>query len=363
MASARRRPHTSLKSDIFDRPQAYDLFQVLRVIEALAVEEADAAGVEKPDPLGRGVEPGKAAAAIRAAVPLGYAAAEATTVARPRAGGPVQVTQSVIGLTGPSGVLPHAISEMVHVSVRERNPGLREFLDLFNNRLAGLLYEAWAKYRLTVEHDRATRFGMPRRIDAALRAIVGIGSPAVSNRTEAPDETLVFFGGLLGRTGRSALAVERALSGMLGHTVRIEQFAGAWLPISEADRTRLPGPGKAAGAFCRLGEDMVLGERTFDIESSVVLVVARLHYAPFRSLLPDGARAQTLADLAAIALGPEKAFRVRLSLLPEDVPPLVLDRDRDAPEASRLGWNTWLPSSRPRKEPAEVEFRCAPHLR
>ena len=36
-------------------------------------------------------------------------------------GGPVELTQTIVGLTGPSGVLPHALSELVQVSVRERN--------------------------------------------------------------------------------------------------------------------------------------------------------------------------------------------------------------------------------------------------
>jgi type VI secretion system protein ImpH len=363
MASPRRRPHSSLKADVFDRPQAYDLFQALRIVEAVAVEEARAAGQEPPDPIGRGVEPAKAAANIRAAVPLGFASAEVNAVSRPRSGGPIQVTQTVVGLTGPSGVLPHAVSEMVHVSVRDRNPGLREFLDLFNNRLAGLLYDAWAKYRLSVEQDRAKRVATPRTIDSALKAIVGFGSPSLGDRTEAPDSTLVFFGGLLSRTGRSASAVERILSGMLRQPVRVEQFHGEWLPVDIADRTRLPGADMPAGAYCRLGDDMVIGERTFDIESSVMLLVGPLHYETFRSLLPDGKSASMFVDLAAIALGPDKSFRVRLALVPDEIPPLALTADRDTPEANRLGWNTWLLSQRPRRGPVEAEFRPAPHLR
>lgn len=363
MASPRRRPHSSVKADIFERPQAYDLFQAVRIVEAIAAEEAKTAGLEPPDPVGRGVEPSKAPVAIRAAVPLGFAAAEVSTVTRPRTGGPIQLTQTVVGLTGPSGVLPHAFSELVHVSVRDRNPGLREFLDLFNNRLAGLLYDAWAKYRVAVEHDRAGRVATPRKIDAALKAVVGIGGPALSGRTQAPDATAVFFGGLLGRVARSAAAVERILSGMLGHPVRVGQFDGEWLPIDVADMTRLPNAAAPAGTYCRLGEDTVIGERTFDIQSSVMLHVGPLHYAAFRSLLPDGSRAGMLVDLAAIALGPDKAFRVRLALLPDEVPALRLTDEPDRAGASRLGWNTWLASSRPRPAPAEAEFRPPAHLR
>lgn len=363
MASARRRPHSSLKSDLFDRPQAYDFFQAVRIVEAIAADEAEAAGEPHPDAAGRGVDPGNAAINIRSAVPLGFAAAEVTAVRRPRGGGPVEMTQTVVGLTGPSGVLPHAFSEMVHISVRDRNRGLREFFDLFNNRLAGLLYDAWTKYRIAVEQERARRLNTGRPIDAALRALAGIGMPSLSGRMETPDATLVYFGGLLGREGRSASAVESALCGVLGYRVKVEQFHGEWLPIDKSDRTRLPVSGAPEGAYCRLGEDTVIGERTFDIQSSVVLHVEPLHYPVFRSLLPDGAQAKMFADLAAIALGADKAFRIRLGLLAQEVPPLALTREPDRPEASRLGWNTWLASSGPRPRAVEAEFRPASHLR
>lgn len=363
MASARRRSNSSLKTDILERPQAYDFFQAVRIAEAIAAEEAVASGQPLPDAAGKGVDPENAALTIRAAVPLGFAAAEVTALRRPRSGGPLEMTQTVIGLTGPSGVLPHALSEMVQVSVRDRNQGLREFFDLFNNRLAGLLYDAWTKYRVTVEQERAERLQTAQPIDDALRALVGIGMPLLSGRTQTPDATLVYFGGLLGRQARSATAVERVLSGVLGYTVRVEQFHGEWLPISEADRTRLPGADLPDGAYCRLGEDMVIGARTFDIQSSVVLHVEPLHYRVFRSLLPDGSQARMFTDLAALALGSDKAFHIRLGLLPEEVPPLALTADPDNSQASRLGWNTWLGTSAPRAQPVEAEFRPASHLR
>lgn len=363
MASARRRPNSSLKSDIFERPQAYDFFQAVRIIEAMAADEAAAVGASRPDAVGRGIDPENASISIHAAVPLGFAAAEVNAVRRPRGGGPVEMTQTVVGLTGPSGVLPHAFSEMVQISVRERNPGLREFFDLFNNRLAGFLYDAWAKYRITVERERASRLSTPRPIDSALRAFVGIGMPSLSGRTETPDATFVFFGGLLGREGRSSTAVEQVLCGMLGFAVRLEQFHGEWLPIDAADRSRLPSADLPDGAYCRLGEDTVIGERTFDVQSSVILHVEPLRYPVFRSLLPDGNQARKFADLAAMAIGQDKTYRIRLGLRPEEVQPLQLTTDRDLPEANRLGWNTWLNATQPRSQPVQAEFRPIPHLR
>lgn len=363
MASTRRGPHSSLKADIFEHFQSYDLFQAIRVLEALASAESQHVGGDAVDPVGRNLDPAKAPLRIRAAVPLGFAEAEVTSIRRPRNGGPIEMTQTMVGLTGPSGVLPHALSELVQVSVRERNPALREFFDVFNNRLAALLFEAWAKYRIVMERERAATVGIPKTIDHALKSLVGLGFEATTARAAVPDSTYVFFGGLLGRQSRSVIAVERIMSGALGHDVRIEQFLGEWIAIAPDDRTRLPGPTAPEGAFARLGEDAVIGEHVFDIQSAVLIRVGPLNYDDFRSFLPDGARASLLTDLAANALGTDKTFRIRLELEKEHVPSLRLEPDEMSPTASRLGWNTWISSAAPRQSAASAEFRPLPHLR
>ncbi len=363
MASTRRRSRSSLAANLFEQPQAYEFFQLVRLRELIAAMEHEAAGLPPPSPVGSGIEPRNAALVIRSAVQLGFAAAEVTALRQPRQGGPAEATQTLVGLTGPSGVLPHALSELVQISVRERNPALREFLDVFNNRLAGLLYDAWAKYRPVIVRERAARLGGPNVIDGAFKALVGIGTPAISDRMQTRDETLVYFGGLLSRQGRSTTAVERILSGALGHAVAIRQFLGSWLPIAEADRTRLPRGRSSTGHFAILGSDAVLGNRTFDVQSSVLVCVGPLAYPAFRSLLPDGARAGMLSDLAAMALGPDKAFRVRLDLEPSEVPKLRLGGEQDDPSASRLGWNSWLASDMPRCGSLAAEFQPPSHLR
>lgn len=362
MARTRRRSPHRLTSDLFDYPQTYDLFQALRLIEHLAAEEHATAKLPPPEPVGRGMDPNAAAMRIRSAVSLGYAAAEATAIRRDKNSTRIEVTQTVVGLTGASGVLPHAFSELVHISVRDRNPGLREFFDLFNNRIAGLLYEAWAKHRLVVEHDRAAKLATPRPIDAALKAIAGVGLPSLTNRLATADDTLVRFGAHFARTSHSAQAVEQVLSNATGHPIRVEQFQGQWLAIAATDRTVLPSKGKPRGRFCQLGDNMVVGNRVYDIQSTVRLVIGPLTYPAFRALLPDGANARGFVDLAAVSLGPDIACRIALQLKATDVPPLKLARTDDPISGSRLGWNTWLASDRQRAQPAQVDIEPASHL-
>ena len=229
MAGTGRRSHSSLISRAFDAPQDFELFQMVRLLEALGAGEGRDLSHPPVDPVGQGVDPERAALKIRSSVPLGFASAEVLSVRRPRGGGPVEMTQTLVGLTGPSGVLPHALSELVQMSVRERNFALREFFDVFNNRLSGLLYNAWAKYRPVIERERAAQLATPATIDHALKSLVGLGLPAMANRTKVGDHTFVFFGGLLARQGRSAVAIERALSGALS---RSPALAASSLPMA-----------------------------------------------------------------------------------------------------------------------------------
>jgi type VI secretion system protein ImpH len=352
-----------LKSDVFDRPQAYELFQAMRIVELIAAEENATTNLPVPETAGRGVDLKRATMRIRSGVPLGFAAIEVASVRRPKGSSQIELTQTVFGLTGPSGALPHAFSELVHLSVRERNPGLRDFLDLFNNRLSGLYFEAWAKHQLAAEFERGARLELPRPIDAALRAVVGFGLPSMLDRTAADDNTLVHYGGLLSRNARSAQAVEQLLGGATGLPIRVEQFHARWLPIAKDDRTLLPAPGRPQGSFCRLGDDMVIGERIYDIQSTVRLIVGPVGYSDFRALLPDGTSSRGFGDLAAVALGPEMSFRLSIELKPDELPSLRLE-SRDNPETgSRLGWNTWLYMDKPRQAPARVDIEPPAHLR
>jgi type VI secretion system protein ImpH len=352
-----------LKSDVFDRPQAYELFQAMRIVELIAAEENATTNLPVPETAGRGVDLKRATMRIRSGVPLGFAAIEVASVRRPKGSSQIELTQTVFGLTGPSGALPHAFSELVHLSVRERNPGLRDFLDLFNNRLSGLYFEAWAKHQLAAEFERGARLELPRPIDAALRAVVGFGLPSMLDRTAADDNTLVHYGGLLSRNARSAQAVEQLLGGATGLPIRVEQFHARWLPIAKDDRTLLPAPGRPQGSFCRLGDDMVIGERIYDIQSTVRLIVGPVGYSDFRALLPDGTSSRGFSDLAAVALGPEMSFRLSIELKPDELPSLRLE-SRDHPETgSRLGWNTWLYMDKPRQAPARVDIEPPAHLR
>ena len=144
----------------------------------------------------------------------------------------------LFGLFGPNGPLPLHLTE--YARERQLHHGdqtLARFADLFHHRMLLLFYRAWAQAQPTVSLDR------PRddRFADFVGALIGIGSPALHARDAVHDHAKLHFAGLLTRQVRSAEGLEALLSGWLRRAVRVEQFAGAWLPLQDTERSRLGG--------------------------------------------------------------------------------------------------------------------------
>src|SRR5262249_51239382 len=128
-----------------------------------------------------------------------------------------------------------------------------------------------------------------------------------------------------------------------------------------AERSALPS-GRRPGQFNRLGVDVAIGSRSWDLQSRIRLYIGPLSAERFAALLPDRPLFQRLSALVAAYLGPEMRFAINPVLAADAVPPIVLSGGR----SSRLGWNAWLPTAGPRRDPAtdavfEADVALGPH--
>src|SRR5207302_6900125 len=137
------------------------------------------------------------------------------------------VVINFMGLTGPSGVLPLYYTEMLLERLRQKDPVLRDFLDIFNHRMISLFYQAWEKYRFTIAYER----GELDRFSHHLLDLIGLGTGGLQNRQDVTDDSLIYYSGLLGLNTRSAAALEQILIDYFDAPVHIEQFVGAWHPM------------------------------------------------------------------------------------------------------------------------------------
>ncbi|ANQ84477.1 hypothetical protein dqs_1429 [Azoarcus olearius] len=330
MATPQRRSDRDLSAELAAEPHCFGFFQAVRLLELISA----AAGHERPvrfrAALSLAFPPSELAAAT---VPAG-AAGE-----RPMGG---ELSVAFMGLTGPSGVLPHVYTEMLLERNHLRHDGAAgAFLDLFNHRALALFHEGWRKYRHWLAAERA---GTDRFAEHLLD-LCGLGPAALASigGGETPARlAFLRYAGLLAQRPLSAHALETVIAGVLGVTVRIESFSGRWMVLPEAERSRL-------GTYaCGLGSEACSGDRVWDAQGAIRLRVGPVRRQQFETLLPGGAAARMLAGLIRYAVGHALACTVVVVLDRRDIPQPRLGAD--APLS--LGSNLWF-EARAREDDAD----------
>lgn len=356
MAAESGRPRSSLIATLFAAPRRFGFFQALRILDA-AARRTGRAGAAATRAVGERAEPGSEVVRFRATQSLAFPAAEidaleespARSDGAPR---PPVMTVPFLGLTGPSGVLPRHYSALLVRSLRQKNESLRDFLDVFNHRLLSLFYRAGTKYRLPLAYERSPVPGTDP-ISTALRGLTGFAPQGMRDRTRVGDQTLLHFAGLFGHNPRSAAGLGTLLAGYFDRPVRVEQFCGRWMQLGREAQTRLPSRAAPEGAYCELGRSATIGGRVWDVQGSFRLHVGPLGLAEFLGFLPDGEALKRMAELTELYVGPSLLFDIKLTLRREEVPRLRLAAGAARP---RLGWNTWLATMPPARDPSDAMF-------
>jgi type VI secretion system protein ImpH len=250
-----------------------------------------------------------------------------------------EVTVGLMGLTGPSGVLPRYYSEVATQTLRSRSTALRDFLDLLAHRFVAFFARAGTKYRPARVAEAAAQPGVSTQdaVARVLLAFTGYGTPHLADRLAAGREPLLHYAGLFALRPRSADRLGALISDWLGMDVEVVEFAGYWLPVPPDQRTRL----SANGAWCRLGVDAAAGVRAWDPQARIILRIGPLDLRGFQRLLPDRMALHRLVSLIRAYVGFELGFAINPVLATREVPSLRLDATAEPPP--RLGWNTWIP--------------------
>ncbi|MBV9655545.1 MAG: type VI secretion system baseplate subunit TssG, partial [Acetobacteraceae bacterium] len=236
----RRRP--TLRERLFTQPRRFGFDAAIGLLLRIARKADPAAAVRFRSPAGLAFPP--------ADIPTLHDGGEA----------PARATTSVMGLTGPAGVLPRRYSESVIATRRDRSHALHDFLDMLSHRLVALFARAGMKYR-PARSAAVSALAHPSRTDpveGALLAFAGYPTPQMADRVSGGRNSMLFYSGFFSAHPRSAERLESLLSDWLGQAVRVEQFAGAWLLLRREDRTRLA-QGLLPGPWSRLGVDAAIG--------------------------------------------------------------------------------------------------------
>jgi type VI secretion system protein ImpH len=252
--------------------------------------------------------------------------------------GKPDITVGMIGLTGPSGVLPRHYTDAVVQALRGRSSSLHAFLDLLGHRFVAFFARAGAKYRPARAAETVAMRSPPAEdpISKVLLALGGYGTAHLTDRMLIGTESLLHYAGLFAMRPRSAQRLGAMVSDWLGMRVEVIEFAGAWLTLPPDQRTRIG----AVGQFNQLSNNAAAGVRAWDPQARVILRIGPLDRATFERLLPDRRALHRLVSLVRAYVGFEIGFAINPVLAADAVPPLRLDATADPPP--RLGWNTWI---------------------
>jgi type VI secretion system protein ImpH len=249
-----------------------------------------------------------------------------------------------LGLLGPGGPLPLALTEYVHNRLQNHSDTtLAAFLDLFNHRMISLFYRAWARSQPTVSHDRPDDDWYADYVGSFL----GVGDRAFHGRDVLPDERKLFYAGHLSCRTRNAEGLRAILADFFERPVEIEEFIGQWIPLAPSDRSRLGG----ADANSCLGVTTIVGSRFWECQHQFRVRIGPMSYAQYEALLPGGDGLRQLAAWVRFYVGDELGWEAQLVLDRREIPPVSLGH------RGQLGWSCWLQARHPQKDADDLVLR------
>jgi len=324
--------------DLFEHGSAYEFFQAVRLLTAAAGERV---------PVGGDADPDREVVRFRGGVSMAFPASDIHELVPGDEERPAEMTLSFFGVATPGsyGSLPTCYTELILHRGQKKDRALRDFLDLFNHRLASLFYRAFEKHRFPLVYERsAARSG--GLFEHALFAWMGLHTRGLRGRLEVPDVALIRWAGMLSRRPAAAGQIEDFVREMLRVPCEVVPFVPTWYVLDDDELCRL-GSGRE-----QLGRDTFLGHAVRVAQSRFALRLGPLGLPAYEALLPEGRSFDALRDLVRLAVGVEYDVELRLRLRRPDVPELRL---RGAGHAGRrLGWTTWLVTRPLAADPADV---------
>jgi len=238
----------------------------------------------------------------------------------------IAVFVQFLGLCGPQGALPLALTHEAYQYLRANDDALARFFDLFNNRFLQLFFRAWADVRPIAQHDRPD----DDRFERYVGTHVGLGSEVVRNLDKVPDIAKTGYAGLMAPAAKSASRLRDLIAGLFGLRVEVQEFVGLRLVLDPTERSHL---GKANAI---LGGDAMIGSALYSVQDKFRLRLYVSTLERYKRFLPTGDKARPLADAVHFYVGMALEYDVELALPAGEVAPMRLG------QAGQLGWTSWL---------------------
>jgi len=313
-------------------PYRFEFFQAVRLLSRMYPQREVA---------GRFNNPSEEVVRFAAHPDASFPASEVQSLDRGQT--PPLMRVNFMGLTGPLGVLPLPYTSLVRERLREKDSSMRDFFDIFNHRMISLFCLAFEKYRFSIPYERGER----DRFSYHVLALIGLGTPGLQDRQDVPDDSLLFYSGLLSLHARSAVALRQLLIDYYSVPIEIEQFVGVWRPVETDSQCSFSDENNYSE---RLGFGAIVGDEIWDQQSRVRICLGPLTLQQYVDFLPGGEAHRRVRALTSFYAGGEYDMELQLILKREEVPPCELKGG----EGPQLGWTSWVKNGDFRRDPGET---------
>ncbi len=248
----------------------------------------------------------------------------------------ITITPAFMGFLGGNGTLPNHYTEQIAAhALYNRDDAPRAFLDVFSSRVVNLFYQSWCKYRLALGHEREGKDSfLP-----LLLSLSGLGHADLQMRLAGQDGVLdasiAHFASAVRHRPVSAAVLQRTLTTYFGVAIEVVLFTGSWYSVPADQQTSL-GSNNAV-----LGVTAMSGERVWQRDLRIQLVIGALNKTQFERFLPGGASSLALDKLLTLLTFHEFEYEVQLILAATEVKGSSLSGQTDC---GRLGWDAFLVS-------------------
>ena len=322
MAAVTRRTNPPLEEQILTAPYEFDFHQAVRLLEKMRPEA---------HPLGEGSNPLKEALSIESRVTLSPSSADIQSLTPSDTDKPPVLTVNFLGLGGIQGPLPTPYTELLIERLRHKDTSFKDFLDIFNHRLASFWHRMRKKIVLGIAQVRpdATPAGK------AFLDLVGIEPDPLRNRLAVSDQALLSFAPAFWKRPRSLIGLQRLLRSYFDLPITVSQFQGAWQMAQERDWTRIGV--RELGQHQVLGKSAVLGKRSWHQTAGIALHLPPLTYQQYIFFQQETALEFTsLRDLTFFYIGEGQRVHVTFSLQRDQIEPTRLNHQFS------LGRTAWM---------------------
>ena len=322
MGTDERPPAGALVERLVDRPQGFNLFQAISLLERASPQLAPVGGGDGQTESVR----------LSSVVSLGFQPSDVSKVsAGPQDGEAYRLTTAVMSLAGAQGPLPLPFTEMVLERSAARDHATADFLDIFNHRFLAFLYRSRKKHHMGLNWLSPQSSSLAACLDSlsALGLKAGVRAPL-------GEATWIRHAGLMGGAPRSMTGLLAMLSDRLGVTARGTQFCGGWRNLEPRDIARLTS--RAAHRAPRLGRSAVLGQRVWDQSAGISIELSGLTLRRLRRLLKGGEEHELMKWMVRRYLQQDVGVEMVLQVDGRELKPSILGQK----EPLRLGWTSWL---------------------